>query len=155
MLVTTFKSVIIALSKRDARNNLDSMKLSTEKVFKMQIITKRSFVASTAVPLVKITFDVYAQKQHFEVIFTLKDEAAKKTIAQNLRKVISTIVLIESELSENEYFEFLAKLVTALDDHRTLLIDGTEKTSQIDFLKMIMQEIALYKAKQAKKALKK
>lgn len=121
----------------------------------MQIITKRSFVASTAVPLVKITFDVYAQKQHFEVVFTLKDETAKKTVAQNLRKVISTIVLIESELSENEYFEFLAKLVTALDDHRTLLIDGTEKTNQIDFLKMIMQEIALYKAKQAKKLLKK
>ena len=155
MLVTTFKSVNITTSKRNDRNRFDSMLYQLKRFFKMQINTKRSFVASTAVPLVKITFDVYAQKQHFEVIFTLKDETAKKTVAQNLRKVISTIVLIESELSENEYFEFLAKLVTALDDHRTLLIDGTEKTNQIDFLKMIMQEIALYKAKQAKKALKK
>lgn len=160
MLVTTFKYVNIALSKRDTRNDLDSIHLSTEKVFIMQIITKRSFVASTATPLIQIAYDVYAD-QHFEIVFSIKDETSKKALAHNLKKTIANFALVQSEFSESDFLEFLAKAVTTLDDYRGHLFDAEKvnNISQLDFLKLILQEIAVYKhalkAKEAKKALKK
>lgn len=121
----------------------------------MQVITKRAFIASTAVPLIQITCDVYAS-QHFEIVFTIKDETVKKTIAQNLKKTIANFALVQSEFSESEFLEFLAKAVTTLDDYRCHLFDAEKVSdiSQIDFLKLILQEIAIYKAKLLEKQAK-
>lgn len=122
----------------------------------MQIIAKRAFIASTAVPLVQITYEVYST-QRFDITFTLKDETTKKAIAHNLRKTIMNLALVQSEFSENDFLVFLAKAVALLDNYRCHLFDAekVENISQVDFLKLIMQEIVIYKTKKAEKEAKK
>lgn len=121
----------------------------------MKVTVKRSFVASTAVPLIKINFDVYS-KQHFEIMFTLKDETSKKAIAHNLKKTIANLALVKSEFSEGEFLEFVAKAVSTLDNYRNHLFDAEKliNISQLDFLKLILQEIELHRIAQLAKSAK-
>lgn len=154
-VVTTFKSAIIALSKRNDRNCFDSMLYQLKRFFKMKVTVKRSFVASTAVPLIKINFDVYS-KQRFEITFTLKDETSKKAIAHNLKKTIANLALVKSEFSESEFLEFVAKAVSTLDNYRNHLFDAEKliNITQLDFLKLILQEIELHRIAQLAKVAK-
>jgi len=161
MLASPFKLFIISTSKRNNETVLSRyFFLSIEKVFFMKISVKQAFIASTDVPLVKITFDVYADKKHFEIIFNIKDERTKKTIALNLRKAVQMFVLVKSELSEDDYLNFLVRAVVNLDEYQTRFIEQDDgalngRLSQTDLLRFFMQAVAEYEAKQAKKALKK
>ncbi|MFU9046327.1 hypothetical protein ACNAUY_08030 [Acinetobacter tibetensis] len=123
----------------------------------MQVTSKRKFIASTATPLVQITFDVYAQKQHFEVQFTVEDEISKKSLAKNLKKTIANLALVKTELSEGDFLTFLAKVVSSLDEYRYHFFDAEKVTniSQLDLLRLFFAEIAQHEEKQREKAAKK
>lgn len=123
----------------------------------MQILAKQKFIASTVTPLVQITFDVYASKQHFEVQFTVEHEENKKTLAKNLKKTIATLALVKTELSEGDFLTFLSKVVTSLDEYRFYLFDAEKvlNISQLDLLRLFFTEIALHEEKQREKAAKK
>lgn len=122
----------------------------------MKVQSKRTFIASTDVPLIQIVYSVYAAQQ-FEIVFTIKDEISKKAIAHNLKKTIANFALVQSEFSENDFLVFLSKVVSTLDHYRYHLFEAqkVDNISQLDFLKLIMQEIAQHKAKAREKALKK
>lgn len=122
----------------------------------MRIIAKTSFIASTATPLIQITFDVYTN-QHFEVLFTLKDDNSAKAVKANLNKIVKTLVLLKSELSQAEYFAFFNRLMITLDDYRTHLFnsDGMFESDLNDLSQMVKDAIATEEAKQAKKQAKK
>lgn len=112
-------------------------------------MTKKRFIASTEVPLIEFTFDVYVNAQHFEIVFTLKDDQSKTAIAHNLRKTLQNFALVESEFSDADYLVFLAKVVSALDVYRNYIFDAekVENISQIALLELFFTEIAMQKSK--------
>lgn len=120
----------------------------------MQVTAKQKFIASTATPLIQITFDVYALKQHFEVVFSIDDETSKKSIAKNLKKTVATLALVKSELQEHDFLNFLAKVVSSLDEYRFNLFDFDQisNISQHDLLRLFFTEIATHEEKQRAKA---
>lgn len=123
----------------------------------MQILAKQKFIASTATPLIQITFDVYTSKQHFEVQFSIEDETSKKVIAKNLKKTIATLALVKTELTEGDFLTFVARVVSSLDEYRFNLFDAEKilNISQHDLLRLFFAEIAAHEDKQREKAAKK
>lgn len=84
----------------------------------MHIQISTSFVASTAVPMIKTVFDVYATKQHFEVQFDIKDDQNKDSLKKNLSKTVKTLILLESELSKSEYRVFFDRFIEVFAKYR-------------------------------------
>ena len=83
----------------------------------MHIQISTSFVASTAVPMIKTVFDVYAT-QHFEVQFDIKDDQNKDSLKKNLSKTVKTLILLESELSKSEYRVFFDRFIEVFAKYR-------------------------------------
>ena len=121
----------------------------------MHIQINTSFVASTAVPVIKTVFDVYAQKQHFEVQFDLKDDrASKKVVDQNLNKVVKNLILIESELDQFEYKSFYRRFIDQFEQYASFMLSAEKINGFDSFRTCVHNAIQDEKAKQAKRLAK-